>query len=69
MQFQYRTVTININGTEVELEASGEIDQGGKVFIDDLHHKADGIYSKDVYDLLNIQVVHDIIVNQIKGRE
>lgn len=68
-QFTYRPVTISIAGTEVELEACGEVDSSGKVFIDELYHKADKIYSDHVEDMLKIQVVRDSIENQIKGRK
>ena len=67
--FTYRPVTIDIAGQVIELEVSGEIDAGGKIFLDELYHKADKIYSGHVEDLLKIQVVRDSIENQIKGRK
>ncbi len=68
-QFTYRPVTIDIAGQAIELEVSGEIDSSGKVFLDELYHKADKIYSDHVEDMLKIQVVRDSIINQIKGRK
>lgn len=67
--FTYRPVTIDIAGQAIELEACGEVDSSGKVFIDELYHKADKIYSDHVEDMLKIQVVRDSIVNQILGRK
>ena len=68
--FTYRPVTITIEGQEVELEASGEVDSSGKVFLDLLYYKAAGsVYSTDMHDLLKIQPVFDSIANQIKGRK
>ena len=67
--FTYTPVTINIEGVAIELEACGEVDSGGKVFIDELYYKTDDIYSKPMNDLLEIQLVKDLIANQIKGRK
>jgi hypothetical protein len=68
--FTYRPVTIDIAGQVIELEVSGEIDAGGKIFLDLLYYKAAGsVYSTDMHDLLKIQTVFDSIANQIKGRK
>jgi hypothetical protein len=65
--FTYRPVTITIESQVIELEVCGEIDPSGKVFLDELYHKADKMYSDHVEELLKIQVVRDSIENQIKG--
>jgi hypothetical protein len=68
-QFTYRPVTITIESQVIELEVCGEIDSSGKVFLDELYHKADKMYSDHVEELLKIQIVRDSITNQILGRK
>jgi len=68
--FTYRPVKITIEGQEVEVEVSGEVDSSGKVFLDLLYYKAAGsVYSTDMHDLLKIHPVFDSIASQIKGRK
>lgn len=69
-KFTYLSVTVEMAGEQIHLEASGEVDTGGKVFIDELYHKPLGsVYSKNMHDLLEIQPVFESICNQIKGRK
>lgn len=68
-KFSYLSVIVDMAGEQIHLEVSGEVDTGGKVFIDDLYYKpASSVYSKPANDLLEIQPVFDLIANQIKGR-
>ena len=68
-KFEFVTAKIEIEGKEVELEACGDIDESGKVFIDELYYKCeDKIYSDNMKDLLNIKFVYEKIAAQIKER-
>ncbi len=61
-KFEFVTAKIEIEGKEVELEACGDIDESGTVFIDELYYKCeDKIYSDNMKDLLNIKFVYDKI--------
>ena len=69
-KFSYELVVVEMAGAQIELEAHGDVDLGGKVTIDLLYYKpASSVYSEPAEDLLKIQPVLDSIVNQIKGRK
>ena len=69
-KFEHKTVTIEINGITVDFEAHGEVDPGGKVFIDELYYQKPGAScNPGAHDLLEIQLVRDSIENQILGRK